>query len=306
MSFLKHFDYDWKILNGAKPYIFHYTDVNALKNILEKRYLWASKSNFLNDCSEIQYTKNVFENVLKEIKQVSNNEEFSFFEMVEKDLVSYFDESFSNENRGQIFVLSFTENEDSLVLWSNYSNYDGYSIGFDLGELIGLFLKFMKKDQIFDSFYPGRVIYDEKEQRNMLFNQLRKIYSEFRKFNKINHETLMEARAVCQIAVETHSMFFKKSCFKPEEEYRIAFLINDKSKVSRNVKYRIGKGSLIPYLEIPLYSDVEELDNPIHSIMIGPKNNIDISLIGLRHFLVNKGFNYMSDHIKKSEIPLRY
>lgn len=306
ISFLKHFDYDWKIISGDKPYVFHYTDINALKNILEKRCFWASKSNFLNDYSELQYTKEIFLNVLEEIKLTSDNEEVGFFEIVEKDLESFFEKGSLDENKSEIFLLSFTENEDSLILWSNYSNYDGYNIGFDLSELIALFLNLMKKEQIFDSFYPGKVIYDENEQRRLLLEQLRKIYSEFRKLNNITHESILDARAICQVAVETYSMFFKKSCFKQEEEYRIAFLIHDKSKVSRNVKYRIGKGSLIPYLHVPIYSDDEERKNPVHSITIGPKNNIDISLIGLKHFLANKGFNYMCEHINKSKIPLRY
>jgi hypothetical protein len=49
------FDYNWKINQPIKPLLFHYTGINALKNILEHNELWASKSDFLNDYSEIAY-----------------------------------------------------------------------------------------------------------------------------------------------------------------------------------------------------------------------------------------------------------
>jgi hypothetical protein len=53
------------ILTNKENVIYHYTDINALENIIKNKTLWLSRYDFLNDKFEIVYLKKL---IKKEIK----------------------------------------------------------------------------------------------------------------------------------------------------------------------------------------------------------------------------------------------
>ncbi|WP_028611086.1 heavy-metal-associated domain-containing protein [Paenibacillus harenae] len=69
----------------------------------------------------------------------------------------------------------------------------------------------------------------------------------------------------------------------------------------KNVKNLPGV-TLVPYLPIP----IAEPDSPLVGVTIGPKNNSDTSIIGLRHFLKHGTYSHISNNIYKSTILLRF
>lgn len=246
---LENFDFNWKIINTDKTLLYHYTDVQALQNILGTRCLWASNSSFLNDASEIQYVKQVFDKVYARIKATCDEHEVGFFDMVVEDIDIYLEQYLQGDSKSNVFIVSLSENPDSLVLWSNYSRGDGYNIGFHSQKLIPFLIYLRNEHKIFDSFYHGKVIYDEVQQEDLLYEELRRIYKHLWNHMDFEVDTVIKAQTLCQAAVETY---------------------------------------------------------PIQNVMIGPKNNIDIAEHGLRHCLRRKGYGYMANQIKKSQIPLRY
>lgn len=98
-------------------------------------------------------------------------------------------------------------------------------------------------------------------------------------------------------------MFFKHPTFYHEEEFRIAFMIDEQDE-HRRIKFRPFNSIIIPYIEIKLKNKF-----PIEFITIGPKNNIDIAQKGVELFLSYSGYKIDAPSkisIVKSEIPLRY
>lgn len=45
--------------------VYHYTDLKAVKNIVENNCFWLTKANFLNDFEEVTYAAELIERLLK-------------------------------------------------------------------------------------------------------------------------------------------------------------------------------------------------------------------------------------------------
>lgn len=103
-------------------------------------------------------------------------------------------------------------------------------------------------------------------------------------------------------------IFFKNPCFYPEEEYRIAIVLLTWHfpNVNEIINFRIYNGVFIPYIEISfkIRDDSKIPCIPIKCITVGPKNNLDIAVFGLKQMLLY--FDYNDIDIKVSKIPLRY
>ena len=69
MEKYENLDEDIGIEVLKKGIIYHYTSVEGVLGILDKSEFWVTKSDFLNDISEINYTFDLFEeNFLNKIK----------------------------------------------------------------------------------------------------------------------------------------------------------------------------------------------------------------------------------------------
>lgn len=281
--------------------IYHYTDANALKSILNKNIFWVSKSDFLNDSTEIIYIQEIIDDVCSRIIDASNEDDLEF-----KKIISTIIQN-TNNTLHDLYVLSFSENNDSQTLWSAYSSFTGYNIGIDINE-IGEHINNIGTLGV----EHGKVIYEKSKQESILEDEI-KIFYKFFKETDLASESYDTNRFFFSIRMVVYSLFFKNPVFKNEEEYRFIFrreksLLKNKLRYPNEieVKFRIRNDILIPYIEIPLHADEGQYSGriPIKSICIGPKNNIDIAKQGLEFFLENK--KYDSIKIEKSKLPLRY
>ena len=103
-------------------YIYHYTTLNALQSILDNNEFWVTKSDFLNDRSEFQYTYNLFkDNFLCNITELSFRQK----------LINAFDALINQDNDiswkplNGYYIASFSTDSDNLALWSEFSNAMG-------------------------------------------------------------------------------------------------------------------------------------------------------------------------------------
>lgn len=290
---------DYKVvseLNNEKTF-YHYTSVEGIFGILNNNKIWATNMFFLNDVSEFKYTFDLFEqSFLKEIK----NEE------IKNSLIERFKGYFKAlYDKLPVYVISFSTNEDNLLLWSEFTEKMGYNIGFKIKKLY---------DTIDSKYkYNNEVIYDIEEQKRRLKESLES-YLEKKNFtSKTNHSDLsflenlegdelkkkldmlaLEMSYICIV----HSIFFKQSIFNQEQEYRICFLISNENYNKKNIQFRLKEDVIFPYIEIDF-----DILNSLESITIGPKNNIDIAKKGLEIYCRNKEID---PKILKSNIPLRY
>jgi hypothetical protein len=268
--------------------VYHYTDANALLNILKKKDFWVSKSDFMNDPKEFNHAEKIYLELFKEIGE----------EKIKK-LMEFIKSPFIH----QFFILSFSIDPDSLTLWSNYSTTEGYNLGFDSNDLIDTFNK-----RSFPCF-GGKVIYEKDEFKEIVRNEVNAIKDYIER--DLTEEEADDARmpfVMNVAALSFAALFYKSEVFREEEEYRIVFIItNEMLKWEQyKIHYRTKANAITPFIKVP---NSPEPDGKItlKSITIGPKNNIDIAYNGLKHFLETNGYTDFS-HVEliKSEIPLRY
>ncbi|MGP1541307.1 DUF2971 domain-containing protein [Peptostreptococcus stomatis] len=289
---------DYKVvskLNNEKI-LYHYTSVEGIFGILNNNKIWATNMFFLNDISEFKYTFDLFEQFF--LNKIKNEE-------IKNSLIERFKGYFkASYDRLPVYVISFSTNEDNLLLWSEFTEKMGYNIGFKIKKLY---------DTIDSEYkYNNEVIYDIEEQKRRLKESL----ESFLKKNftsKTNHSDLsflenLEGdklkKTLDMLALEmsyiciVHSIFFKQSIFNQEQEYRICFLIPNENYNKENIQFRLKEDVIFPYIEIDF-----DILNSLESITIGPKNNIDIAKMGLEIYCRNKEID---PKILKSNIPLRY
>lgn len=311
-----------------KGNVCHYTGASALESIIKNNTLWVTKSDFLNDKTEYLYGINLINKILK-------NNDFN----IEKELIDIII-NHCLDNLARSFVFSISLNNDSVNLWANYSDNEGYNIGISLEDIFhemweyGIYVSgnkvvngenekiYLQRTKQYESIImtSGKVIYNPDEQTEIILDILKTLenlggkyylYKDEIKGNDIKLEARLDEKyyelinRTAQFLTDKIQLF-KNPLFKLDEEYRITFDINKELDV---IKYRQTKGIFMPYIEVVFENKI-----PINSVTIGPKINIDIAEKGLRNFLISRGYdvgengNVEGDNlfIKPSNVPLRY
>lgn len=264
----------------------HYTDNNSLLSILEYRQLWATSYSHLNDQDEVIHLKKLFhEENNKFIKDKHESSE-KYISFINKLFEKYF-----NRFEKNIFILSFTKDNDKFNLWSYFANNNGYCIDFnfrsfceklrinnfsdnfqetnnnisDFNKIIIPKYELDIKNMLHTEIIHGNVIYSEIEKRNYIKESLNSYYSseenqfddEFTRFDyleKIIEDLLYK------------SYFFKKEGFEHENEYRFVFSLKKLfPELSKLIHYRTKGSAIVPYIKIDI-----NYDNAIDAISVGP------------------------------------
>lgn len=324
--------YDLSLENDVNNNVYHYTNIDSLEQIIKNQTLWISKSSYLNDKTELNYTFDLIYKIYgngKKYKNITKKRINAIIDMIKNSL----EES---------YILSFSVNSDSLILWGNYSKFEGYNLDFNIKKLFhritdgkvyittnekdhnGKFKK-IKIDRNHNkkkiSIVSGKIIYKLEEQKKIIEHQLNcldYLYENYYTSAKISKDYKNKFYSIiiklCQ-TLATYVQLFKDPSFEQEEEYRILLTLNEKMNI---IKFRKCSGIFIPYIEIVFldYDSFHEKGLPIEGIKIGPKNNMDIAINGLKSFLESESYNTVLENefinknncvvLKKSKIPLRY
>lgn len=268
--------------------LYHYTSVYGIEGILKKREFWVSHSDFLNDKTERKYAINLLINILEnKLEGFSGKKEW-----IDTILNNINDIDFP------IYVLSFCQNKDSNLMWSNYSNNDGYNLVFDLSTFRTDFkiLDVNVEDSV--ATYKSKVIYDKKIHKEAISEIADDYIEMIKNYSGIDYESRLIKFHNLHLSFQILSAFFKDECFQQEEEHRFILV----PAFADNLAYhcRVANGAFIPYTRIGFES------NLIKGITVGPKNKMDISEEGLKSFLTLNGFDSKDIEIKRSNIPYRY
>ncbi|WP_409320088.1 DUF2971 domain-containing protein [Pseudomonas putida] len=270
--------------------LFHYTDVYAVKSILENRKLWLTDVRFLNDSTEM---KEGFDFLLRylahQLKRYPDSEELgaamNYIEQVVDQRKDY------GLDRRPVFVSSFSLAGDLLSQWRAYGNY---AIEFDSESMA---------DRISQCIYS----HDEK--------LLEAPAPALQQVIDIGRSILSNDGYIDQDGQEALAGFIglaatlKNESFSEEKECRIIMGHNVDPEIEDGyeVKYRPKGNLLIPYLELEFDLDC------VRSVVIGPMRDQDLAYASMRAF-VNKvandefkvGPTYVGDiEVKKSLIPFR-
>lgn len=258
-----------KEMKTSTDIVYHYTDMNALVNILRKEHIILRATNclYLNDTHEIIEGVTAIERVLK-IK-------------IGKD-------TFKNH-----YITSFSQNQDSLSMWGMYAaNGQGCAIG-------------LRNDLLSKSYSISiKCIYGESEIDKNLTSFLKLTQTgcitqmdnniAMKKQNTVIAENRFRLMANNILLLST-CLGSKNAAYKEEKETR--YIVEcDNNNV---VKFRIKNGVIIPFVEIIISK--EALD----CIIIGPTNNYQFTKDSIQNFLLLNGFDLNHVEIISSKIPYR-
>lgn len=280
--------------------LYHYTDSSGLLGILTNQSLWVTKSNFLNDRTEISYIDDVIKAAIN--KLLPHSMANKLVKLILSEL-SYLRGINENALKAQnYYICSLSTNPDSLTLWSEYSNHYGYNIGFDVSKLRNIL---DDKDSDVPLNVHGKVIYDFDQQCSLIMDEIKK--TKILEFN--NEKEGSEAKEEIKhfsVVLLLYSFFLKSPVFAQEEEYRIVFFQHNHPKgnkrLNNEIYFRDRIGVFLPYIKVQLIDQNSKL--PIRRITIGPKHNIDIAEQGLELFLLKS--KYENVELIRSSIPLRF
>lgn len=286
-----------------KDSLYHFSDLPALQSIIEKRALWLTRCDFLNDTEEIRYIYNIIQ-ISKE--DITDAKFKTFIEECLVELNSYFEEKNTDNNISfairacisSIYILSTSTKNDNLSLWHYYSGGTGCSMKINIEELQRQFESNnpsigSKNAQIF----MRKINYGYNFPHSKLFDTLKAIYEN----GTLNSE---HKKLVACIHIIYEGIFTKNQNMSQEEEFRVAIIVGNEPEYSSSrliPKFRVSKNTFIPYLEIKV--------NPqtlINEICIAPLNKTDIAKKGLYEFLKSNNFKITSELVKISDIKLRY
>lgn len=246
-------------------FAYHYTTIEALLGILKTTDLcfWATHKNFLNDRTEGIFGKAILDELLPHSLPLSILD---------------------------IFILSLSEEINSLPMWNAYANQS---------QGVALKLNSNILQKLGSTF--ARCMYGEKakEQVKQLANflSISKWHSQgsSSQFTKNFQDTNMAKVYDMFIKNQTYLGLLysmKDETYEYEKEIRIF-----SSPEPSNIKYRIRKGVIIPYIEMHLPKECLE------GIIIGSANNSELLEPSLHHLLENNG--YSNVEITKSTLPHR-
>lgn len=304
--------------------VYHYTSPSGLLGIVdnekdhENAKLWFTRCDSLNDKSE----RCDIQKVLKKYKELRKDTIPKEFRDVIEDLINtevtkwklspipwhYYDDihnlkcmNLSDPDPDNIYICSFSMDEDSLPMWNYYSkssHYEGYALGIDVAkwgehvkELNGCALDIR------------RVIYDEKDK----IKKIDEIVSECEKDLKNESiqkilSTILGTEYIEQnlsLRIARLQLVFKDKHFSHENEVRAILRIPKDKDISDGLttKYRTGNGYIIPYVEAPVPKEA------ITSVTVGPLLEKELAEKNVKEMMESRGY---SCKVHTSEVPIRF
>jgi len=257
--------------------LYHYTNRDGLLGMIKSLELWATDIHYLNDSSEYDLAKILFDermsNIINDIKlEITQN-------MIKKVWDNFVYES------NPIYSFSLTTKGDQLSQWRAYGNCNNsLSVGFD-APLLSEYIfdqKFMKLEFI---------RYSKIEQTKMLDRLEKSLRTRLKSLD--NHEVISHFFAeFCHVGA-----FIKHRAFYEEREWRI--IVNSKGLHSENICFRTGKNFLIPFYPISIGEHLKDL---IKKVIVGPSHHSSLEIEAWKRFFDSQNIDVL---VTESTIPYR-
>jgi DUF2971 family protein len=264
------------ILSDPLPDLFHYTNAEGLKGIVESQTLWASHISFMNDPMEMKYAVNLCRKVLDESTRSSEDSVDELLHATVKTGLDRIGDLLTG------FVFCFCEKDDLLSQWRGYGDTSSaFSIGIDVNSL-GIMT--LARGDI------RKVIYDVRQQEKMLQRLLsdwRNVLELLVKDDLVDYRRLHTLNIGFVMAFAPVALSMKVPAFAEECEWR---MITIRMNTSELYPTRLRDGKLVPYLEISeTNTDGKSLNLPIKSLRVGPTSDVERDLNAVRNLLHSNG-----------------
>jgi len=237
--------------------IYHYTDVHGLFGIVQAKKVWLTSGHHLNDKAEgswVDLRKPRSGDWLR--PQLRPVEDMRFVKVSEHLRATWelLDSATSNRRRDDVFVASFSTNDDQLSQWRAYSaDGTGVSVGFSQTSLSD---SWMGGPHIVRGLVLHDVTYGDRVE------ELQAIMD--------NQDAHPVEEALYQRTLSNFVWTTKNPAFEEEAEVRILYWPDPNAAEPpwcvSETKYRVARGvDLVPYYELRV------LPEAIESITLGPK-----------------------------------
>lgn len=241
---------------GISGPLHHYTSLEALQSILEKKALWATNVHYLNDASESELGLDIMKQVAIEARRSATGVDHEFLDFFLEWLDARVFEFAS------VYVLCFSESHNQLSQWRGYTAHGrGICISVDSAVLVERMQALGWTFQICRYNRASQLAWGEsilsRLRREATSNKPR-VSDKAQRFDAVLSDNLSD---LLQVAAT-----IKNEAFIEEREVRFISPMIDNA--DNQVSHRVGKTTMIPYVEFPLVE--EEGSLAIHEVMIGP------------------------------------
>lgn len=293
----------------SNNYVWHYTNGYACLSIIKSGNLWASSPESLNDASEMTHgltlIREAFEKVMNEAKE---DEDYSpeEWETVKLLMGEVLDATYFDTILNEVYYISASSQPDSLTLWRNYANGDGFALG--LSTKIELSADGIALDDdedtgsLRDDIPPisgwYRVTYKKNQKERLATEFIQNTIEDIDRAGQSDHEALvreLRKQAVILASVMKHDAF--------EDEKEVRWITTNFTNFDP-VHYEHGRRSIVPVLHVRTASQDEEALLPLRGVRCSPvaPDGIVRTIQGL---LRQKDYRQASNNVKKSEQPFK-
>lgn len=266
--------------------LYHYTTVSGLLGIVESNCFWLTNLKYMNDLSEQKFAYNIVKKALDEIR--SNNFYSPNFRQILDCACSL------EVSKEDYYAVCFTDDGDSLPMWSLYGKECGIAIEIDLNSDFN----FVFGPNCFfeDMIYDEKRLYDFVSIVVGLYYELYKEYENDTsiKFNIINNDISREI----MLGTLRYVNNFKNPGFSYESETRLLYRWKQGEEIHRRIKNNL----IVSYVEMPPKDLNGDKLLPIKSVKIGPGEEQELIRQSVEDFMKAKGYAL---EVKKSDIPYR-
>ncbi len=150
-----------KILTGGLPEknIYHYTDINGLRGILQSDCIWLTSSDYTNDRRELHDGRDLFRKAIEKkfcLNGGHNRVTEKIIEGIEKEHVPH------------TYIASFSRSKNSLSQWRAYGkNGSGYMLTIDPQELRSSYFAYGEDGAPSTRLLLQSVVYDKREKKGV-------------------------------------------------------------------------------------------------------------------------------------------
>lgn len=201
-------------------YIYHYTSVDGLNQILNSKVFYVKEKSYMNDPSEYHYAFNLAAEELEKMGATHHEVEFFRAHAVEVPF-------------NDLYIWSFTRKGESQTLFGNYNGgvHDGVALKFDsqaiqeqLANHFAHGKKSLEEYTLGNAFvFPLEVVYEKLEQRAYLRPVMKEWIMAYRS-HSFDEYDMSEIMKICLQALSLFAMCFKNPLLRQEEEVRFLVL----------------------------------------------------------------------------------
>jgi hypothetical protein len=276
----------------------HYTSLKSLIGIVDRKEIWFTNIEYLNDITEFKEGKEIFLRILGSAREnFRHAASFAAIREYVHDAITPYD----------LFSFSASEKSDSLEQWRAYANAEsGVMITFQgiFRQLAHVGISCMK------------VVYDERGYTGYA----RGLVERMTRWD-LSHPELNQDHFWGQLHSVLAKLFLKKknSAFQHEDEWKLFYSHREQNREGKNgyevvkedIRFRAAENYIIPYSILDL-TRIEAFDRQsfVHEVLVSPtikqkEKGQSRSIEGIKRLLAKNDIERYEKIVKFSLLPYR-